>query len=386
MYQVSNNFKNAITDGGTWIVKGEVQLRGDTIAGGESVPIVGGSVSVDRDSAIRRRCTVVIADEDWVPKTSDDLLFPVGHELKLSAGFQYVDGSQELVPLGVFRITKPVAVRRTDGSVEITVDGYDRSRAITRDKWPRPYFFIEGTNVGVAIKYLINRTYPWLDDDDYLFMTTAYTTPLIVYNVGDDPWKGCLDLAASIGAEVFFNPDGLPVLQPEPDLASSDPCWLYVEGETCTVSEFNKDLDDEEAINGVIVTGMTASTGPKNNSRPFRAEAWDTDPNSETYFSPSNPADSEYGAVPYFIDSQTIRTAVQAQEVADATLRRRQGILQAVSFTAIPNPAHEASDVITITDSKTKLNGNQIMEAFNIDLTLGSSMSATTRERRIKWT
>ena len=64
----------------------------------------GGSVTVDRSQAIRRTCTVTVADPALIPRTPADQLATYGARLRISRGVEYGNpGDVELVPLGVFR-------------------------------------------------------------------------------------------------------------------------------------------------------------------------------------------------------------------------------------------------------------------------------------------
>jgi len=380
MYSVSAKFENAVRHGvhRAWIVRADVTEFGEIVA--EDIPVVGGSVSVDSTAAVRRRATLMIAATDeMVPGLPTDFLFPVGRELVVRAGFQYDDGTEELVPQGTFRIAKPALTDNGD-VIALQVDAYDRSRAVSRARFTEAYVIPEGTNYATAIKALTQRAIPWLGEDDFVFMPTTWITPLLVFDVSDDPWTVATNMARSLGAVTHFNQDGKQVLHPEPDPIATPSQWDYVEGEDANVVEVLKDLDDDGAYNGVIVTGASVN----NAVPPVRAEAWDIDPASPTYYDPTKPEASLYGPVPYFMDSQYVVTTQQASDAAQGNLSRVLGVLEQVDFSATPNPAHEGGDVVHIKRAQAKIDDIHIIDSFTIPLSFGSAMQGNTRKRRVQ--
>src|SRR5690606_41925498 len=104
----------------------------------------GGSVTVDRGQAIRRTCTVTVADPSLIPRTPSDQLATYGARLRISRGVDYGDGSEELVPLGVLRLDS------VDGDVSegpVNLQGKDLSAVVADDKLTAMYR-ATGTVVG----------------------------------------------------------------------------------------------------------------------------------------------------------------------------------------------------------------------------------------------
>lgn len=380
MYAVTQAFKDAVRHGEheAWVVEADVTLRGAVVASG--MPVIFGDVDIDRNAKVRRRLTCTIAPEEdiWVPGSSLDPLFPTGNEVTIRAGFRYANGTTELVPQGVFRISRP-KVRDTGDQFIVQVDGYDRSRAVSRARFTAPYVITAGTLYTTAIKNVILRAFPWFTDANFVFMSSSLTTPELVFESDDDPWIACLDMASSLGAEVFFDGTGRGVLRPEPDPSNSPVVWEYHEGEQANFTDVDKDLDDEQAYNGVIAIGESTMSGVT----PVRAEVWDLDPQSPTYYDPSVPHLSNYGPVPYFFQSPFIVTQQQANDAAAGNLRRVIGVLEQVAFSATPNPAHEEGDLVSVLRARAKVDTTNILDAFRMPLTLGGIFSGTTRKRRV---
>jgi hypothetical protein len=378
MWPVSDAFKDAVRHGlhQKWIVRADVTQFNETVE--EDIGVIGGEVTCDATAAIRRRCVLNLAPSELlVPGVASDLLFPVGRELSVRAGFVLMDGTEELVPQGVFRVTKPRIVD-SGFNFNLQVDGYDRSRAVSRARFTQPYVVAAGVNYALAIKQIIMRAFPWFDiNADFVFMTTALVTSQMIFESSDDPWVVCQNMAQGMGAEVFFDPTGKPNLRPEPDPLSIPSQWDYAEGQEANVLEIGKDLDDEQAYNGVIVTGTNATLG----IAPVRAEAWDTDPTSPTYYDPGAPEASLYGPVPFFMES--ITTQSQANDAATGNLRRVKGILEQVDLVATQNPAHEAGDVVLVKRDRMKVNDINVVDGFRLPLLFDQPMSIGTRKVRV---
>jgi len=380
MYAVSDRFKSTVVNGGAdWIVTADVQVKKQNVV--SDLEVIDGNVSVDSTASIRRTSSIDLLPEDHlIPRTSTDVLFPVGNELILRSGFRWSDGTEELVPSGVFRISKPQWGETDDSGLFMRVNGYDRSRAVARAGFTRPWTIQSGTPLENAIQDIVMRVFPWFTEEDFLFIETGYVTPKIILEVGDDPWQTCTELAAAAGAEVLFDSSGRSVLRDVPDPVYADPSWRFIEGEGCTLLDLGGDLDDEQAYNGCVAVGQnTTDAGP-----PVRAVVWDTDPLSPTYWDPAYPGlSSAYGPVPFFYQSEYLRTQEQCTKAAWGQLKKHLGVLQKVDFTAIPNPAQEEGDVVEVQREAVKIDTHCVVDQLQFNLGLGSEMVVNTRERRV---
>lgn len=338
------------------------------------IPAIEGGVDVDRTAAIRRKCDVKCVDPEglFVPKDESGILTPYGTEIRPYRGIIYDDGTEEICPLGVFRLSK-ADIRDSSGkATEISLEGYDRSRTISRDKFVVPYVIEEGTNLMDALKQIIQRTFP---DAEYDAITTTVTTtgPLL-YDAGDDPWEACMQLASSMGCEVYFDVVGRVAVHPPVDISALPaPDFTYVEGQGCTMIDLARVFTDEPGFNGVIVTGESAG----DEEAPVRGEAWDEEPSSPTYrFGP-------YGEVPTFITDSNVTTTDEATQVALAELANVLGSSVQLSITATVNPSYEAGEVVEVKRARSGVSGLYALDAFNVPLGRDSTQGLTLRQRRV---
>ena len=382
MYSVSDRFLAAIRKSHTVVTEADVYQGGDLVTQG--IPVISGSVTDDSQAIIRRRVSLALAADASVLDALTSVvpsgggLWPLGNEIHVRSGIRFQDDTTELVPVGVFRISRPFIQENADG-VTVSIDGFDRSRAVSRARFTEPYVVSAGTNYAEAIQALIQSRLATLDaTNDFIFMTTEHTTPQLVFTSQDDPMQMAINMAGSIGAELFFDGNGRCVLRPEPNPAYDPSVFDYVEGEDATVTEIGRDLDDEQAYNGVIVVGENSEL-----PEPVRAEAWDTNQNSPTYYDPDYPSASLYGPVPFFISSQYVTTTQQAQDAANANLARVLGIIEKAQFGAITNPAHQSGDIITVQRQRIGMEGVNILDSITFGLGENMAMSGSTRKRRV---
>lgn len=337
------------------------------------LPATGGEVSVDRTAEIRRACRATCIDPTGllVPSSADSLLTPYGTILRPYRGVQYTDGSIEVCPLGVFRLAKSAVDDSTGGSPDIKLEAYDLSRTVQRDKFVVPYVIPVGTNMIDAIKAILERTFPDLDYD--AISTTRTTSAPKLYDVGDDPWKACTDLATSLGCEIYFNVDGWVVIAPPVDIdALPSPDFTYIEGQGCVMTNLSRVFTDEPGYNGVVITGES----PGDELPPVRAVAWDEEPTSATYHL------GPYGEVPMFITDQTIKTAEDAQSTADQLLRNLLGFSSGLSISGIVNPSYEAGHVVQVERQRSRVTGLYAVDAFNVPLRATDLQNLTLRAKR----
>jgi len=381
MYAVSERWKKQIRKSHTVDFKAQLYRQNELIA--DDIPILTGSVFDNAGAVIRRRTTLALLPSSAVMAMMtkevpvNGGLWPTGNEIKVLAGLIYADSTSEYVPLGMFR-TSRVETFSAEGHLSLGLEAWDRGRAISRARFVVPYRIPQGKNYALAIRDLIISRAPWMNEDDFIFANTNFTTPNLVFSSAqDDPWKISQDLAFAIGMDLLFDGNGKCVLRPLPNPYSTPSVFDYVEGVDCTMTEIGRDLSDESAYNGVVATGESSS-----NIAPVRAEAWDTDTNSPTYFDPQHPEASVYGPVPFFMTSSYITTQAQALEAAIGNLGRTMGILESVQFKAVNNYAHESFDPVLVRRQAAGIDDLFVLESIELGIGLNSQMGATAFKRR----
>ncbi|MFE9432308.1 DUF5047 domain-containing protein [Streptomyces sp. NPDC006640] len=290
----------------------------------------GGSVTVDRGQATRRTCSVTCPDPALIPRSPTDQLATYGARLRISRGVYFGDGTEELVPLGLFRLDS-VGGDINDGPITLT--GKDLSAIIADDKFTSP-FTVTGTVVG-AVSSLIQRSIP---DADILSLIVDAPIGSRAFDVEADPWAGAQEIAASAGAEVYANADGVFVIATLPELLTTPPVWAVEAAEGGVYISGNRAMSNDNVYNGVLARGENTA----DNIPPVSYLATDTDVNSPTYWG------GPFGRRPMFFSSSTLMTLAACTQAANLKLLQAKAPNASGDFSSLPNPALEPGDVLRV--------------------------------------
>ncbi len=364
MYPVSAAFQSQILKSHTMLSKCEVFYNG---VYQQDLIITDGQVTMDYGADIQRRCKVDLRDPDGslTPTELTDLLGIAGQELKLYRGILLRDGTEEYVPLGVFNISVNDI---TDGgdSHTIQLTGYDRSRRISVARFTEQYIIEAGTNTVDAIRMIALDRYAQVELN---LDSMPFTTPQMVADINDDPWKLMQRLSVNNGCDLFFDGNGVLVCRPITDPLLTPVSVDYAEGNSNTLLSINKRWKDDDVFNWVVVTGESAGDDP------VFAEAYDDDPASPTYIG------GPHGIhMKHFRSDSAIETT-QAQQVAYGLLWRYLGMYEQIRFNAVPHPALEPVDRVYIERAVMGIANNYTLDKISIPLTSQRAMECTVRQR-----
>lgn len=366
MFTTSAEFRGAVFHSYTAVSGADLYPAiGDTLY---DLPVTDGEVRVDASAAVRRVLNnLQIASPDLLPSDAKNPAAPYGSEIRPWRGIRFPNGHIEKVPLGVFRITD--ADINDDGTPGLVVNGSDRSRVISRNRFTQPYVIAAGQNYATAIGTLVSDRLPGAD---ILLADTDETTPLLVFDVEDDPWTHLQDMAKSFGHECLFDANGTFVLRPQTDPSDEQPVAWYAEGVNSVLLSIDRSLSDEPGYNGVLMRAESTTL-----PQPIQSLIWDMDPSSPTF------ADGPYGRVPAFQTSPYINSQTACDTAARAWLVRNIGGTDNVSFSIVPNPALDAGDVVGISRQLAHLERAGVVESLSVPLSATESMALTMRSRQL---
>ena len=356
MYPVSDRFLARLAESHTPAFHVQLFLTDGRVI--ELEP-TGGSVTVDRGQAVRRTCSVTLADPALIPRAPTDQLATYGAQLRIARGVEYGDGSSELVPVGVFRLDS------VDGDVSagpVTLQGKDRSAIVADDKFTEPYL-ASGTVVG-AVTALIQRSIPGAD-----VVSTIVDTPIgsRAFDVEADPWAGAQEIAAAAGAEVYANADGIFVIGALPDLFTATPVWAVEAAEGGVYVSANRGMTLDGVYNGVQARGENTAE----NVPPVSYLAKDLDPNSPTYWN------GPFGRRPKFISSSAYTSINAVTAAANAELAKAKAPNASGDISSLPNPALEPGDVLRVMHEDGSRELHQVA-SFTVPLDEGGSFPIAT--------
>ena len=286
-------------------------------------------------------------------------------ELQIKRGLVLADGTTEYVSLGIF--STDTCEYNADVTGTLTWEGSDRSKKIARARFTDPYQIASGTTLATAGTTLLQSRWGSVPVNFTNVSETIGVT--ITYEAGEnsDPWECARQLFNDYGYDLHFDGDGTAVAILVPDPATSAPVFDFGSGATQLVLDATISGSLEKTYNGVIVTGEGTNV-----ATPARAEAYDTDPNSPTYYG------GPYGKVPFFYSSPLLTSSTLCSIVALKILAVVKGKTSQLSWPAIVNPALEPLDVI-----KLNFDGTQtiaVIDQLTIPLAADEPMTATARE------
>jgi hypothetical protein len=371
MYPVSNAFLAAVRQSHVSMVRVEIyDIANDKVI--STVSPIEGEVTIDNRRTIRRQCSLTFVDAfgDLVPKNNRSAIFlPYNRELRVYRGVKFADGSEELVPLGVFILTD-VNITDTAQGVKIEVQGSDRSLKVQKAKFTDHNFYIsDGTAKETAIDQILKNRFPKVKT---IFPATNQVTTLLypTLDQSSDPWKESLKIAESAGMDLYFDEVGTCRMRPIPDPDVDLPVQTYKDTVDSVLTQLSRNLSSSDTYNGVIYTGEGT-----NLSIGVLGTAWDENPASPTYR-------YSYGEVPLFKSSPTILTVGEAVAAAQAELRKVIGAAEKITWDQIVNPAHDVYDIVKIVRDKSGVDRNLVIDSLTIPLSPSSTMNAAGRTRR----
>jgi hypothetical protein len=335
--------------------------------------VTGGNIQVDRTAAIRRTLTLNLTDAALITAfTGTNRLGPGPLEVIVQRGLQFANGRQELIPQGVFRVSK--ATVTDEGGPTLAITGYDRSRTVARHKLTSSYSVIGGSPYLTEAAKLVDFCLPFdvavTKVVESVDPTTTRTS--FIYLEQDDPWQRVQELAATVGCEVFFDVDGSLRIRDIPDPTVDDPVFEFLDGANSIMLSIEHDLDDDPGYNGVLYSGDSSA----NESFVPRALAVDSDPNSPTYWF------GNYGQVPEFIADAQITDNTQALKAATGRLRQRLGLTETAVLATVPHPALDASDTVRVRRAASGLDLPMLIESMTIPLDVATAATVTLRSQR----
>lgn len=337
-------------------------LAGVPVAGAQDMRPIGGSITDTSKPGVRRVLNLELAAEPGLY----GLLAAEGIRLAVTAKVTYPNRTVVNIPMGVFVIDSD-AFDESEGTISLTAP--DKWALIQRAKFIGPFSYGDtawGTPVVTVIQRLIQDA---LGLTEPVTQLATLTTALTGHNVWEEHRdKAIMDLAASIGAWVYFDRNGAATIANIPTTGPSAN-WLIDASPSGVLLDLDRKRDRSETFNVFVLTSSsTAVTDPPT----FKyAIWWDDDSQSPTYAG-TNPLTTPGSAGPFGINVKYESTSVplnqgDANTVAKAGLYRSKGQRSQITVTTAPNPAADAFDVIDILPRRERYDIPRVVERHIID-------------------
>lgn len=332
MYAATAAFYREITGPHTAITRVDATQGDDTL----HLDVVGGQgITLDYDAPTRRGLDVTVTHEEHDAADLEDLLDEFITVLTPYRGVRYSDGTEELIPCGVFFPEKIRLTEDNAGGVTLNTSAFDAS---TRCQGPldRPFHIDAGGRPDEVVPQLLGRK---MADLQYRLAATPWSLPTLDLRGQVNPWSKASELYETMGYDLAIDRDGICVSDQRTVSVLEDPTWEFVEGINATFAPGSeRSVGAEDFPNVVIVKGTNAAAG-----RTVRGEAADEDPSSRTY---------RYGRTGervLEVESEKVTTDEQANAMARLILARELGPQEELTFKALVNPGLDVADVVSIT-------------------------------------
>ena len=327
-------------------------------ADGSILPITAGQVTVDYGSDVRRSGSVTVAaTPEWVPDGETDPLDPrAGTELLIEL---WDTPTQLWIPQGLFSISKPRTTRSIAGA-RVTVDVVDRSGRARLAGMDRRWVIPAGTLATEAIRSILTQIAPWLP---CIFPdTTDIMQSDVLLEFGDDPWAACIDIAQSVGLDIFCDTTGHVVTADATGALSA---------QTTPVQWLNVDRDIDAAA---VVNHVRAEWAPA------RPDPLPKDWSDAGGYEDAVDEDSSTGVLSWVGrrcrmvngDRSLLTSANAAKQAAAIELLKRMDVTYSGSGTVIPNPLLDVGTVVELDGDRYRITRLNIdLAGAATDVTLG---------------
>jgi hypothetical protein len=334
-------YRQALRSGGfdlTYTVS--ATLGGVPVQGAQNLQPTGGTIVDTTKPGSRWVLNLELAPEIVNGQQIYDLLTPVGTRLTATAHVKYPDQSVFDIPMGVYVIGQESV---TEGGGALQVTAPDKWQLIANARFLVPQASTPGIPVTQQIVQLIQGA---LGGQETVNITATSSATVGALTWDRDRDKAILDLAASIGAWVYFDRTGQCTIADIPTIgASAD--WLIDAGQSGVAISLDRHRSREGTYN-VVVVSSSASGGEAFDP----VYVWDGDPSSPTYAGTdplANPGSAgPFGIVPTFYSSPVLSSVGEARNAGLSILARTIGLSSQVSLSAVPNPALEAFQVLDV--------------------------------------
>lgn len=360
MHPVSDRWERALTGAHGIAVQVDL-LLGDGSVVAEDIPIVGGSVTVDRGSEVRRSLRLEIADPADFPVLAGDPFSPYGHRLYVQRGIRYTDGTVEMVPLGYF-VIRSISGDLHAGPLTISAPGLE---TVVRD---RPFEQAVSTAQTATHAAFIADQLIQVDPSFVLVDQSSRGSELLAtttFDAGDSRWDAIRDVATAVGAEVFADENGSFVLRdiPEP---TDEFVWTVAARENMVSAQAGMSADG--VYNRVAVYGESAA----DNATPVYGVAEITDPLHPLYVG------GPFGVRTTTYHSDLVTTTAGAIATAHALLLDASALNQTLTLRSVPNPALQAGDRIRVIFGSDRPSELHTVQQFTIPLTVDGDFTIET--------
>lgn len=328
------------------------------------LPVVDGSVTIDRNAKTRRSADLTIAIDQLGTDTRDALekVTVQAGEVEIYTGVTYENGDTEEILIARMRVD---SLDRQD-SASARIGAYDY--ALMLDEHPvdpaMGSTIPAGTDWRIAVRRLIEDTFTWTPCGWTTLFAVHPDVP--AWPIPEQAWDNVNRLSAIMEwAEAkecdFYNlPDGRFYLAPKTD--DGEPVWVVDSGDNGVLVSATQKFSRENQYNAVAISFQV----PDGTYESIRAFVVDEDPYSPTRWG------GPFGKRVLTLDSIPAKDENEARSIAIRKLNENKGATRALSLTTLRNPTLLPGQVILV-DHPMIYNERQVIEKVVHQLGRGTS-------------
>ena len=337
--------------------------------------ILAGSVTADAGTSPRWQASVTVAAASLPPGVKDTLAFGGQFAIDHAIYSEYAHAACTATVANGY--VRSVTTDRPDGTITLDLAGYEGR--LTEDIVTATVKATPTDSVVDVIEFLIRRTF-----DAPPFLTIAHGSGLDTATVigdgytiapGDNPLQHCLDLAKTIGAEVFCLPDDLGQAHWRiQDVAGAGD---YAADAAYTTPETTMLRSRSTVRRAVNRTRLRFEPAKPTTAKPARTGA------AEVTTGPQDP--DTMGRVTEFQRRTGYRTAAVANTAAARLLTQRSRRTRAVSWEQVPCPWLAPGDTVPVRtvpleEDPAGVESDLVVNRFVLPLVADTPMTVVARE------
>lgn len=334
-------------------------INGNVLA--QNVKIIDGTVDASLTSRVSRVARFSLPDQ-WFPRTPLDPFSPYHAVVRIRAGVQYGDGSEELFPLFTGRVY--TYDRSPDGSVSFDCEDLASDVIAARFETPRTRFAFNPLDPPLTLETIRELILEALPQAQFK-ADGVPEAPMPGLTWDEDRGRALDDLASSRGARWFPDGEGLFSVQP----------IAYEPGPVLqTFQDGAGGLMSRASVTGTRIgaaNSVTVVSERTDGTLPVRITRRDTDPASPTFYG------GTFGRVNVINKVQTPLTDAQAQTMAEAQLRASVALAEQWSADVVPDHTVEPEDTVRLTYRG--YSSVQVIDAVTYPLGPQETMRLSTR-------
>lgn len=307
--------------------------------------LVEGSITVDGTRDERRMCDIQLENSDRQLNLDPNTGFWYDKILKVFWGINYYSAtsvySRWEMQLGEFMVD----TIKEDYFPNVTkITGRDYTKKCLVSAITNSVQFNSTTPVETIIKALAANAGVTKFRLPYTGLSFAED---VVFDPGTARWEVMKRIAASVGYEVYFTPDGYLTMRPYPDPSTSPVTWAFLTGKPAgSLVKYSRSSDDSLVKNHCVVIG-TPQTDNAGFSQVAFGEAKNEDPASPTRIATPGVPGGLSDRLDLF-KSEYITDSAMAQAVAEARLRISALEQFNVEIESLLIPFVDGGDIVTI--------------------------------------